>query len=104
MPVLRNGPAWLTQHYGMSVGATLGGPAPTLITRLRTGLVACDGQYMIADVGLRMLAPRELARAQGFPDNYKLIGTKTQQVKIVGNSVSPPPARALIEAQTSKSK
>lgn len=54
--------------------------------------------YQIADIGLRMLQPRELARAQGFPDDYVLPGTKTRQVRAIGNSVSPPPAEALVRA------
>lgn len=37
----------------------------------------------------------ELARAQGFPDGYYLHGTKAEQVKQIGNSVSPPVAEAL---------
>ena len=53
---------------------------------------------MIADIGSRMLQPRELARAQGFPDDYKLIGTKEQQIARIGNSVCPDVVRALISA------
>lgn len=52
-----------------------------------------------------MLSPRELARAQGFPDNYILDPivngkplSKTAQVRMIGNSVCPPLARALQEA------
>ncbi|BBB59905.1 hypothetical protein UNDKW_1632 [Undibacterium sp. KW1] len=54
---------------------------------------------------MRMLTPRELARAQGFPDHYILDPvvngkplSKTAQVRMIGNSVCPPLARALIEA------
>jgi DNA (cytosine-5)-methyltransferase 1 len=55
---------------------------------------------------MRMLTPRELFRAQGFPDNY-IIGddpaqglslTKTSQVRMCGNSVCPPVAAALVRA------
>ena len=45
-----------------------------------------------------MLTPRELARAQGFPDSYKLTGTKTSQVAKIGNSVCPVLAKVLVEA------
>ena len=57
-------------------------------------------------LGLRMLAPRELFRAQGFPESY-IIGddetqglklTKTAQVRMCGNSVSPPVAEAMVRA------
>lgn len=59
----------------------------------------------IDDIGLRMLTPRELYRAQGFPESYvidPLFGgvqlTLRAQQKMVGNSVSPPPAAALLRA------
>ena len=62
-------------------------------------------QYQIVDIGLRMLSPRELFRAQGFPDEYVIDSamdgkplTKTAQVRMCGNSVSPCPAAALVRA------
>jgi DNA (cytosine-5)-methyltransferase 1 len=62
-------------------------------------LVTIDGQvYLIVDVGMRMLVPRELARAQGFDEDYVLTGTAAQQVARIGNSVSPPVAEALVRA------
>ncbi len=68
-------------------------------------LPACP-ELVIYDIGMRMLVPRELFRANGFSDNYRieLIGprgkplTKTEQVRLVGNSVSPDVAEALIRA------
>lgn len=61
--------------------------------------------YAVADIGMRMLQPRELFRAQGFPDSYVIDPvvdgaplSKTAQVRMVGNSVSPPMARAIVEA------
>lgn len=78
-------------------------------------VVSIDGvQYVIIDLGMRMLIPRELARAQGFPDSYVLDPmfeyvnakgkkiqkplTKTAQIRMIGNSVCPPLAKAIIEA------
>ena len=61
--------------------------------------VRIDGEtYAIVDIGLRMLTPRELARAQGFTDDFQLVGTQTDQVARIGNSVCPPLARALVAA------
>lgn len=59
----------------------------------------------VEDIGLRMLTPRELFRAQGFPDSYEIapllggrpLSTQASQ-RLVGNSVSPPPAIALVRA------
>ena len=52
-----------------------------------------------------MLNPRELSRAQGFPESYRIDHgatgepiTKTAQVRMCGNSVCPPLARALVAA------
>ncbi len=64
-----------------------------------------DGLYFIADIGLRMLTPRELYRANGFPDDYiidrdytgKEYG-KAKQVARCGNAVPPPFATALVRA------
>jgi DNA (cytosine-5)-methyltransferase 1 len=47
------------------------------------------------DITLRMLHPRELAAAQGFPSGYDFAGTKTDQVKQIGNAVPVGLARAL---------
>ncbi len=52
--------------------------------------------YVIIDITLRMLEPRELARAQGFPDSYIFEGTRAEIIERVGNSVAPPAAAARI--------
>jgi DNA (cytosine-5)-methyltransferase 1 len=72
-----------------------------------------DGQtFVVVDIGMRMLTPRELFTAQGFPSDYVIEGVwkeqgddwiwqpfpKTVQVSCCGNSVSPYPACALIKA------
>lgn len=61
--------------------------------------------FALMDIGMRMLTPRELARAQGFPDSYCLERgaegegiTKTAQVRGVGNSVCLPLATVLVSA------
>lgn len=61
--------------------------------------------YFMADIGLRMLTPRELYRANGFPNDYiidhdytgKPYG-KSKQVARCGNAVPPPFATALVRA------
>ncbi len=91
--------AFLIKYYGQGVGQSLKEPLHTIVSKDRFGLVTVAGeQYQIADIGLRMLSPRELARAQGFPDDYILTGTKTSQVHKIGNSVCPPIARAIVAA------
>lgn len=69
-------------------------------------VVTIDGvQYVIVDIGLRMLRPRELFKANGFPEDYEIdaicngkpLGI-TSQVKKCGNSVPPQFAKALLQA------
>ena len=91
--------AFLIKYYGANTGQSLNEPAHTITSKHRLGLVTVSGeQYQIVDIGMRMLQPRELARAQGFPDSYILTGTKTSQVAKIGNSVCPPLATALVRA------
>lgn len=54
--------------------------------------------YVLVDIGLRMLSPRELARAQGFGDDYQLTGTRSEQIARIGNSVCPPVVEALVRS------
>jgi DNA (cytosine-5)-methyltransferase 1 len=93
--------SFLTRFFGNSIGQPVDEPAPTANGCNKTGLVTVviDGElYVIVDIGMRMLTPRELARAQGFPDTYCLTGTKTSQVARIGNSVCPPIAEAIVRA------
>lgn len=94
--------AFLTTYYSQGGTANrVDVPLPAVVTRARHGLVTVeiDGtDYVVADIGLRMLEPRELARAQGFPDSYVLEGTKAQQIARIGNSVVPQVAAALVRA------
>jgi DNA (cytosine-5)-methyltransferase 1 len=52
-------------------------------------------QYGITDIKMRMLKIPELLQIQGFPKDYKLIGTQTEQKKYIGNAVEVNMARAL---------
>ncbi|WP_407280562.1 DNA cytosine methyltransferase [Aromatoleum evansii] len=99
--------AFLVKYYGTDQDPRLEEPLHTVTTKDRYGLVTVAGeQYEIADIGMRMLTPRELFRAQGFPEHY-IIGddptqglslTKSAQVRMCGNSVCPPVAQALVAA------
>lgn len=100
--------AFLMGYYGTDNIYDLRDPAATITTRDRLALVTVvikGTPYVIVDIGMRMLTPRELYRAQGFPDNYVIDHghdgqkfSKKDQVLMVGNSVSPWPMMALINA------
>ena len=55
--------------------------------------------FVVVDVGLRMLQPRELARAHSFPEDYTLTGNKGQQIARIGRSVPVRVAEAVVRAQ-----
>ncbi|CAN5478641.1 DNA cytosine methyltransferase [soil metagenome] len=98
--------AFLMKYYGTDQDPNLEGPLHTVTTKDRFGLVMVEGEpYEIVDIGMRMLSPRELFRAQGFPDSYGIavpfggkVLSKTAQIRMCGNSVSPVMARALVSA------
>jgi DNA (cytosine-5)-methyltransferase 1 len=98
--------AFLVKYYGAATAEDLADPLATATSRSRFGLVMVAGvAWRIVDIGMRMLDPEtELAAAMGVPASYRLgwVGdtriTKTDVTKMVGNMVSPPPARALLEA------
>lgn len=101
--------AFLMRYYGEGgQWGDLRDPADTITTKARLALVTVTIRgtpYVIVDIGLRMLQRQELYRAQGFPTDYIIDRTAdgrtitgTRAVRMVGNSVSPPPLRALAEA------
>lgn len=121
--------AFLVKYYGTDGPAETAQsqradrPLDAVTTRARFAVVTVTidaKSYVIVDIGLRMLKPRELARAQGFPEHYILDPecwyrtepSKThpdgqlkfgrlpiaKQISAIGNSVCPPVARALVLA------
>ena len=106
--------AFMTKYYGTGQESWVDEPIHTLTGGARFGLVIIEGEpYEIVDIGMRMLTPREMFRAQGFPDSYiidhgifvgddgsrrKIAITKTAQTRLCGNSVCPPISEALVDA------
>ena len=93
--------AFLINYYG-------NGDDLDITARDRLALVTVyinNEPYYIVDITLRMLEPHELYKAQGFPADYAIAYghdgrklSKSAQVRMCGNSVSPPPAAALISS------
>lgn len=98
--------SFLSKYYGRSCGQSPADPLATITSGEKFGVVTVAGQpFAIADIGLRMLRPRELFRAQGFPEDYRieveLNGkrlSREAQVHACGNSVCPPVAEAIVRA------
>lgn len=95
--------AFLIKYYGQGIGQEVNEPLHTIPSKDRFALITVKGiKYRICDIGLRMLTPRELYNAQGFPADYEIeIGasgkklSKAKQVARCGNSVPPAFAAAL---------
>ena len=99
--------AFLINYYGdRGQWAACDCPAPTLTCKHRLGIVTVgELNYRIVDIWMRMLTPRVLFRAQGFPDSYIIAPTykerpltKTAQIRMCGDSVYPDAAEALAQA------
>lgn len=97
--------AFLTAYYssGSQTGQSVLEPLRTITAKHRLGLVAVAGEeYQITDIGLRMVQPHELLAAQfgRFAAGYDLspARTKTAMVRMVGNSVPPEVAEAIVAA------
>lgn len=94
---------FIVKYYGTATVAEVQNPMDTATVKNRFGLATaklaeCMGELGVADVHFRMLQVPELLRAQGFPNDYQLLGTKNEQTKMIGNSVPPPLMQALCEA------
>jgi len=76
-----NGPAHPVTH-----------PMLTIHTEPGHGLVVPTAE----ECYFRMFQPREVGRGQAFPDTYIILGTKKEQVKQIGNAVSPPVMKQII--------
>lgn len=92
--------AFLMKYHGTGANiVSLEDPLSTVTTKDRLALVTVwisGDPYVIVDIRLRMLKPRELYRAQGFPDSYIIDKghdgrrfSQSEQVHMCGNSVSP---------------
>ncbi|MGE4163891.1 MAG: DNA cytosine methyltransferase [Vicinamibacterales bacterium] len=103
--------AFLTAFYGedgtKGKGQPVTDPLRTVTTKHRLGLVTVEGtDYQIVDIGMRMLEPHELLAAQfgRFAAAYDLTAatTKAAKVRLIGNSVCPEVAEALVRANVSR--
>jgi DNA (cytosine-5)-methyltransferase 1 len=84
---------FLLPYYRTGVPKSIDGPMDTVTTKDRFALVTADGHCM--DIYFRMLSPRELARAQSFPDEFRFVGNKGEVIKQIGNAVPVSTATAL---------
>lgn len=110
---------FVVSYYGQGDALDVRRPLGTVTTKDRCGLVRAIvetapsiaprsagerrlvetmAELGVCDIGFRMLVNRELAAAQGFPADYRFVGTKTEVTRQVGNAVCPPVAEAITRA------
>lgn len=122
-PYIMHPEPWLLDNKFNNVGRDLQQPGPTLLTGDHHYLVApfagpepehwaeqpddCETLRLIrrfmkafglSDVLMRMLLVPELLAIQGFPADYVLMGSSTDQKKFIGNSVPPKMSQRITEA------
>jgi DNA (cytosine-5)-methyltransferase 1 len=86
---------FLTSYYGTGGSSSVAEPVPTVTTRDRHALV--DSAHSVDDCGFRMLEPHEIQAAMAFRADYRVTGNKREQVRQLGNAVTPPVMRMLLE-------
>ena len=83
----------IVSYYGSTrVGRPASAPLPTMTTHDRCAVITRSPR----GIHYRMLTVAEQARAMGFPDTYRWCGTRSDQVKQIGNAVCPPAARDVL--------
>lgn len=90
-------PAWLMTYYQHGQMVEVREAVPTVTTLERHALVTGGELPTVEDCGFRMLVPKEIQAAMAFPDEYILLGTRREQVKQLGNAVTPPVMKLLME-------
>lgn len=98
--------AFLVKYFSNGAPKPVDEPLDTVTTKDRFAVVTIHGEdYIITDIRMRMLQPRELFRAQGFPEGYIIDRDadgnpypKSKQVARCGNAVTPPVPTALVRA------
>lgn len=98
--------AFLVKYFSNGAPKPVDEPLDTITTKDRFAVVTIHGvEYVITDIRMRMLQPKELFRAQGFPEDYIIDRDadgnpypKKEQVAKCGNAVTPPTATALVRA------
>lgn len=108
---------WLSSFYGNETSVSASSPVATITTKDRHSLCiavthkphewpspqteamrslqATMRELGVDDLLFRMLQNHELSAAQGFDSGYQFCGTKAEVTKQIGNSVSPPVAKAI---------
>ncbi|MFI0827260.1 DNA cytosine methyltransferase [Streptomyces roseolus] len=86
----------LVPYYGTGQARPVSEPVGALPTRDRYALLDADGEWDLSKILFRMLQPHEIGRAMAFADDYRVLGSKRDQVRQYGNAVTPNAAEVLM--------
>ncbi len=93
--------AWLMTYYSNGQLQALDQAVPTVTTKHRCALLTSEEQnkstLSLEDCGFRMLQPEEIKAAMAFFPEYIITGNRREQVRQLGNAVTPPVMQWLIE-------
>lgn len=88
---------YLTDYHGQGTTFPIDEPLRTIECKDRFGLAHPSTPLVGFDLKYRMLKPLELARGQGFPDDYEFTGNKTERTQQIGNAIPINMARAIVQ-------
>jgi DNA (cytosine-5)-methyltransferase 1 len=98
----------LIPYYGTGVARTVGGPMGAVTSLQRFGMASQDWHKVIDERGnliidpseilFRMLKVPEIHAAMAFGEDYIVLGNQREQIRQLGNAVTPPVAEVLISA------
>jgi DNA (cytosine-5)-methyltransferase 1 len=88
----------LVPYYGNGTARRVSEPIGALSTRDRYAIVEGSTRIDIDDVLFRMLEPHEIGAAMAFSPEYVVLGDKRDQVRQLGNAVTPPVAEVIVSA------
>jgi DNA (cytosine-5)-methyltransferase 1 len=88
---------FLAAYNSTAVATSASDPMSTQDTRDRLAVVEPGPEPRVEDCYFRMLQPHEVQRAMAFPREYKVLGNRRDQVKQLGNAVTPPVMSMIFE-------
>lgn len=91
--------SWLMTYYNNGQMCSTQQAIPTVTTLARHALVTSSNPTRVSaeECGFRMLVPKEIQAAMAFPESYVITGTRREQVKQLGNAVTAPVMKLLME-------
>jgi DNA (cytosine-5)-methyltransferase 1 len=88
---------FMLSYYGTDNMRGVEQPVATVVTVDRHGLVEPGEELRLEDCTFRMLQPHEIQAAMAFPPEYVVLGNNREQVRQLGQAVTPPVMKMLVE-------